>query len=86
VIIAPWTSDDGDGKPIPDGKHIAFTHWSIHQPTFDPQAWSGRTADNPIPSWGESQYCAEFSGGALADFMAKFPFDDAPEGYLWHQG
>jgi hypothetical protein len=86
VIIAPWTSDDGDGDTLPDGKHIAFTHWSIHQPTFDPTAWDGRSGDNPIPSWGESQYCATFSGAALSDFMTKYPYDDAPEGYLWHQG
>jgi hypothetical protein len=82
VIIAPWTSDDGQGKPIPEGKHIAFTHWSIHQPTYDESAFQG---EGDIPSWGESQYCSEFSGGALDEFMRKYPYDDAPEGYLWHQ-
>ena len=35
VIIAPWTKDDQGGGVIPDGKHIAFTHWSIHQPKYD---------------------------------------------------
>jgi hypothetical protein len=86
VIIAPWTSDDGD--PIPDGKHIALTHWSIHHQTFDPDAWKGHdtsSGEPAIPSFGESQYCSEFSGAALSDFMTKFPFDDAPEGFLWHQ-
>lgn len=84
VIIAPWGKDDGSG-PIPDGKHVAFTHWSIHQPTYDPANFQDVTADNPIPSWGVSQYCTSFSGEALSDFMTKYPYDDAPEGFLWHQ-
>ncbi|HSS67440.1 MAG TPA: DUF3105 domain-containing protein [Nocardioidaceae bacterium] len=89
MIIAPWTSADGGGDPIPDGKHIAFTHWSIHHQTFDPNAWKGHntsSGDDPIPSFGESVYCGEFSGEALSSFMTKYPFDDAPEGFLWHQG
>jgi hypothetical protein len=88
MIIAPWTSDDGGGEPIPDGKHIAFTHWSIHHQTFDPSAWDGHnTGDGEpaIPSFGESQYCSSFSGEALSDFMTQYPYDDAPEGFLWHQ-
>jgi hypothetical protein len=88
VIIAPWTSDDGGGDPIPEGKHIAFTHWSIHHKTFNPNAWDGHNVsdgDQPIPSFGESQYCSTFSGEALSDFMTQFPYDDAPEGFLWHQ-
>lgn len=80
VIIAPWTSSDGEGQPFPDGKHLAFTHWSIHQPVYSPPA----SAKQP-PSFGESQYCTSFSGGALTAFMKKFPYDDAPEGFLWHQ-
>ncbi len=79
VIFAPWTADDGGGQAIPGGKHIAFTHWSIHQPTYDAQTFK---AD---PSWGESQYCTSFSGAALDSFMKKYPYDDAPEGYLWHR-
>ncbi len=80
MIIAPWTSDDGGGRPIPDGKHIALTHWSIHQPVYKPP-----TNDDPQEPFGESLYCDTFSGEALADFMKKYPYDDAPEGYLWHQ-
>jgi hypothetical protein len=83
MIIAPWTKSDGDGQPIPDGKHIAFTHWSVHQPTYDVNFY--KTAESAAKSWGESQYCSTFSGGALKDFMKKFPYDDAPEGFLWHQ-
>ena len=77
MIIAPWTKDDGD--PIADGKHIAFTHWSVHQPTWD------REKFKQDPSYGESQYCDTYSGEALDTFMKKFPYDDAPEGNLWHQ-
>lgn len=83
MIIAPWTKTDGDGQPIPDGKHIAFTHWSVHQPTYDAQFY--KTAEASVPSYGESVYCSTFSGTALDDFMKKFPYDDAPEGFLWHQ-
>jgi Protein of unknown function (DUF3105) len=83
MIIAPWTKDDGNGQPIPDGKHIAFTHWSVHQPVYSAKFF--QTAEADVPSWGESQYCSTFSGGALADFMKQFPYDDAPEGFLWHQ-
>ena len=80
MIIAPWTEDDGEGRPIPEGKHLAFTHWSIHQPVYAPP-----TGSEQVPSFGESQYCSAFSGAALDDFMKKFPYDDAPEGFLWHQ-
>ncbi len=45
---------------------------------------SSSSSEEPA-SWGESQYCDTFSGEALDDFMKKFPYDDAPEGYLWHQ-
>lgn len=80
VIIAPWTKDDGQaGGVIPEGKHIAFTHWSIHQPVYSPP-----TGSEPVPSFGVSQYCSTFSGAALEDFMKKYPYDDAPEGYIWH--
>ncbi len=81
MIIAPWTTEDGD--PIPEGKHIAFTHWSVHQPTYDPALYT--QAEGEIPSFGESQYCSTFSGAALDAFMQQFPYDDAPEGNLWHQ-
>jgi Protein of unknown function (DUF3105) len=83
MIIAPWTKNDGEGRPIPDGKHVAFTHWSVHQPTYNPNFY--RTAESAVKSYGESQYCSTFSGAALKDFMKKFPYDDAPEGFLWHQ-
>lgn len=79
MIIAPWTSEDGD--PIPEGKHIALTHWSIHQPTYKPA-----TSNQQPESFGESLYCDTFSGAALDSFMKKYPYDDAPEGFLWHQG
>jgi hypothetical protein len=88
MIVAPWTSSDGGGTPIPDGKHIAFTHWSIHHQTFDPNAWDGHNVadgEPAIPSFGESEYCSSFSGAALGDFMQKYPYDDSPEGFLWYR-
>ena len=79
VIFAPWTAEDGD--KFPEGKQIALTHWSVHQPDYDPSFFQG-----DVESWGESQFCASYSGGALDEFMNRYPYDDAPEGYLWHQG
>lgn len=80
LIVAPWTDADGEGQPIPEGKHIAFTHWSIHQPVY-----AQPTSSAPVDSFGESQYCNSFSGEALTAFTQKYPYDDAPEGYIWHQ-
>ncbi len=77
VILAPWTSEDG--VPIPDGKHIALTHWSVHQPVYDPEFFK-----SDFESFGVSQYCDSFSGEALAEFIEKYPYDDSPEGYIWH--
>ncbi len=78
VIFAPWKQSDG--AAIPDDRQIAFTHWSVHQPEFDEEFF--RQGD--VDSWGQSQYCDSFSGAALDDFMQRYPYDDAPEGYLWH--
>ena len=78
MIIAPWTEEDGEA--IPEGKHLAFTHWSVHQPEYDPAVF-----ESEPESFGQSQYCDAFSGAALDSFMKKYPYDDAPEGYLWHQ-
>lgn len=63
---APWTS--ADGRPFPGGKHVALTHWSM-----------GGTNGNPKGQQGVWQYCSKVSGPAVADFMAKYPFSDAPE-------
>jgi len=64
----PWTSADikeAKGKTFPKGQHIAFTHWRV-----DPDTQK---------QFGAWQYCSETSGEALADFMKKYPFTDAPE-------
>ena len=53
-----------DGDPFPDGKHIALTAW---------------TTDSAGDQWGEWQYCSKPSGEAVQDFMAKFPYTNAPE-------
>jgi len=64
---APWTSEDG--KPFPEGQHIAFTHWSVGGVD---QAEEGKQ----IGVW---QYCSEFSGEALDQFMLDYPYFDSPE-------
>ena len=63
----PWTSEDGG--PFLDGKHIAYTHWSVGG--VGPDA-----TDKPVGAW---QYCSEPSGAALQDFMVKYPYMDSPE-------
>ena len=62
----PWL--ESDGKPFPDGQHIAFTHWSI----------GGEDAQEgqQVGVW---QYCSEVSGAALEDFMLEYPYTDSPE-------
>jgi hypothetical protein len=64
-IAAPWTQADSDevGKSFPDGKHVAFTHWSSSD-------------DGQV---GDFQYCSAVSGEALNDFMVKYPYLDSPE-------
>ena len=64
-ITAPWTKDDEGGKAFPKGQHIALTHWK-QEPD----------SDKSIGIW---QYCSEPSGAALATFMKKYPYTDAPE-------
>lgn len=65
--VVPWTSEDG--KAFPDGQHIAITHWS--------------RGDAPVgdrsKEQGVVQYCSEFSGEALKDFMDEYPYLDSPE-------
>jgi hypothetical protein len=63
-IAAPFR--DSDGQPWPDGKNIAFSHWS------------GMGADGKT-AFGHRQFCGSVSGAALADFMAKYPSTDAQE-------
>ncbi|MGZ5398610.1 MAG: DUF3105 domain-containing protein [Nocardioides sp.] len=65
-IAAPWTSDDGEA--FPDGKHVAFSHWSV-----------GGDGDPSGEQTGAWQYCSETSGEALEDFMTEYPYTDSPE-------
>lgn len=62
-IAAPWTSDDEDGAAFPEGQHVAFTHWK-------------GTSEASTGVW---QYCSQFSGQALTDFMDAYPYTDSPE-------
>jgi hypothetical protein len=68
-IAAPWTSDDADGAKFPDGKHVAYTHWSA----------GGEGEEDAEKQVGVWQYCGEFSGAALEDFMLEYPYLDSPE-------
>jgi hypothetical protein len=65
----PWTSDDG--KPFPDGRHIALTHWSV--------GGVENAAAGNARQVGVWQYCSSVSGAALKTFMADYPFGDSPE-------
>jgi hypothetical protein len=62
----PWL--ESDGKPFPDGQHVAFTHWSA----------GGEDAQEGSQV-GVFQYCSDVSGAALEDFMLKYPYTDSPE-------
>jgi hypothetical protein len=64
-IAAPFRDSDGQ-MPWPDGKNIAFSHWSA-------MGADGKTA------FGHRQFCGSVSGAALADFMNKYPSTDAQE-------
>ncbi len=64
-IAVPWTSEDG--KPFPDGAHIALTHWTMGK---DP---SGKDQQ------GVWQYCAAPSGQVVSNFVKDYPYSDSPE-------
>ena len=63
-IAAPFR--ETDGKPWPDGKSIAFSHWSGNQQGTE-------------TAFGHRQFCGSVSGEALTQFMDKFPALDAQE-------
>jgi Protein of unknown function (DUF3105) len=65
----PWTDDDG--KPFPDGQHIALTHWSV--------GGTENAASGNAKQVGVWQYCSKTSGAALKTFMLDYPFSDSPE-------
>jgi hypothetical protein len=63
-IAAPFR--ETDGKPWPDGKNIAFSHWSGN-------------AQGSDKAFGHRQFCGSVSGDALNQFMEKYPSTDAQE-------
>jgi hypothetical protein len=63
-IAAPFK--ESDGLPWPDGKTVAFSHWSANQ--------AGQTTAK-----GHRQFCGSVSGEALTQFMEKYPAMDAQE-------
>jgi hypothetical protein len=64
-IAVPWT--EKDGKPFPDGAHIALTHWTM--------------GDDPQGSKQEGiwQYCSAPSGEMVAKFVKDYPYSNSPE-------
>jgi hypothetical protein len=62
----PWL--ESDGKPFPDGQHIAITHWSA--------GGEDAAEGSQVGVW---QYCSDVSGAALEDFMLEYPYTDSPE-------
>ena len=65
-IALPWTK--ADGKPFPDGKHIALTHWS-----------AGGDPSDPSKQEGVWQYCSKPSGEVVDSFTKDYPYSDSPE-------
>jgi hypothetical protein len=65
----PWTADDG--KPFPNGQHVAFTHWSV--------GGTQNAAQGAAKQVGVWQYCSDVSGDALQTYMTDYPFSDSPE-------
>jgi hypothetical protein len=68
-IAAPWTADDESGAKLPDGQHVAFTHWSA----------GGNGETDTKKQVGAFQYCSGVSGAALSSFMDTYPYTDSPE-------
>ncbi|TDD17405.1 DUF3105 domain-containing protein [Kribbella turkmenica] len=62
-IAAPFKQDEGKGWP--DGKNLAFAHWSA--------------PDAQNKSLGHRQFCGSVSGEALQQFIEKYPAADAQE-------
>jgi hypothetical protein len=64
-LAVPWT--EADGKPFPDGAHVALTHWSMGG---DP---GGK---KQVGVW---QYCGAPSGEVVESFVKDYPYTDSPE-------
>ncbi|MFI5695993.1 DUF3105 domain-containing protein [Kribbella sp. NPDC051586] len=62
-IAAPYKQSEGKGWP--DGKNLAFAHWSA--------------PNDAQKSFGHRQFCGSVSGDALKQFMEKYPAADAQE-------
>ena len=69
-IAAPWTAEDvGESGAFPDGRHVAFSHWSA----------GGAGEEDPAKQLGVFQYCSGPSAAALDEFMVSYPYSDSPE-------
>jgi hypothetical protein len=65
-IAVPWRPQDG--KPFPNGAHIALTHWSV-----------GGKPGTTAQQQGIWQYCGKPSGAVVSTFMKDYPYTDSPE-------
>jgi hypothetical protein len=61
-VAAPWTGEDG--KPFPNGAHVALTHWGLGEGDAQEGIW---------------QYCEGVSGEVVADFVEEYPYSNSPE-------
>ncbi len=62
VVIMPWTREDG--APLPEGKHVAITHWQA-------------TGEKAGTEW--RQFCTEPAVDAILAFVDRPPYTDAHE-------
>lgn len=74
IKIVPWTKDDG--KPFPEGKHIAFTHWAKEPAKADEKIAEAAKVTADAGVW---QYCGQVSGDALETFMQDYPYLNSQE-------
>jgi hypothetical protein len=65
-IAVPWTA--ADGKPFPQGTHLALTHWS-----------TGGDPTDTSKQRGVWEYCKRPSGDAVQSFTKAYPYSDSPE-------
>jgi Protein of unknown function (DUF3105) len=69
-IALPWTAKDG--KPFPDGTHVALTHWSAG-------GAAASAAGDVARQRGVWEYCARPSGAVVSSFTKQYPYSDSPE-------
>jgi hypothetical protein len=74
VKLVPWLKTDG--KPFPEGQHVAITHWAKSVPDEDESLAKKAKVTAAAGVW---TYCSEVSGDALKKFMVLYPYLNSPE-------